>query len=60
MTNPGPFIMTDDQTGSEWDVRGVAISGPMTGEQLTPVADSFVAFWFAWSIYYPNTRVFGP
>ncbi len=58
MTNPGPFVMTDDQTGSEWDREGTAISGPMAGEQLTPVADAFVAFWFAWSIYYPTTRVF--
>ena len=58
LTKAEPFTMTDDQTGSVWDIQGVAISGPMTGQRLTPVADSFVAFWFAWSLYYPNIRVY--
>ena len=56
--NPGPFTMTDDQTGSVWDIRGVAISGPMMGQKLTLVADSYTAFWFAWSLYYPSIRVY--
>lgn len=58
LTNPGPFTMTDDQTGSVWDIQGVAISGPLMGQRLTLVADSFVAFWFAWSLYYPSIRVY--
>lgn len=58
LTNPGPFIMTDDQTGSVWDIHGVAISGPMMGQKLTLVADSYTAFWFAWSLYYPSIRVY--
>ncbi len=58
LTNAGPFTMTDDQTGSVWDVQGVAISGPLMGQRLTPLADSFVAFWFAWSLYYPSIRVY--
>ena len=47
MTNPGPFTMTDDQTGSEWNNRGEAISGPLAGQRLSLVSDSFVVFWFA-------------
>ena len=58
MTNPGPFTMTDDQTGSEWNDWGEAISGPLAGQRLTPVSDAFVAFWFAWSLYYPGSRVY--
>ena len=58
LNSPGPFTMMDDQTGSVWDIQGVAISGPMMGQRLTPVADSFVAFWFAWSLYYPSIRVY--
>jgi hypothetical protein len=58
MTSPGPFVMTDDQTGSEWNAQGVAISGPMEGQRLTPAPNSFTAFWFAWSLYYPDIRVF--
>ena len=57
MTSPNSLTMVDDQTGSEWDASGWAISGPMAGERLAPVADSFMAFWFAWSLYYPNIRV---
>ncbi len=58
MTSPAPFSMTDDQTGSEWDVWGEAVSGPLAGERLTLVADSYTAFWFAWALFYPNTVVF--
>ena len=50
--------MMDDQTGSVWDIRGVAISGPMMGQKLTLVADSYTAFWFAWYLYYPSTKVY--
>lgn len=58
MTSPVPFTMTDDQTGSEWNNRGEAVSGPLAGQRLTLVSDSFVAFWFAWSLYYPSSRVY--
>jgi len=58
MTSPAPFSMTDDQTGSEWDGRGEAVSGPLAGERLTPVADSYTAFWFAWALFYPNIVLF--
>jgi hypothetical protein len=30
----------------------------MSGQRLAPIADAFVAFWFAWSIYYPDIEVF--
>ena len=56
--NPGPITMVDAETSSVWDREGKAISGPLAGEQLQPVKDSYLAFWFAWSIYFPNTRVF--
>jgi hypothetical protein len=58
LTNPEPFVMTDDQTGSEWNSLGESVSGPLAGQQLAPVADSFVAFWFAWSLYYRGIRVY--
>ena len=58
MTSPGPLTFTDNETGSVWNGKGEAISGPLMGERLDAVEDAFVAFWFAWSIYYPNTRIF--
>ena len=46
-----------DRQVDRYGIQGVAISGPLMGQRLTPVADSFVAFWFAWSLYYPSIRV---
>jgi hypothetical protein len=51
--------IVDDQTGSEWSVVGRAIDGPMTGTELEPVSDAFVAFWFAWPLFYPDIQIWG-
>jgi hypothetical protein len=49
--------MTDSQTGSQWTLEGLAVSGPLTGNQLT-VLPSYSAFWFAWFDFFPETRIF--
>ena len=55
-----PGEMTDAETGSVWrKMSGVAIAGPLKGSRLTPYP-SFDAFWFAWTDFYPNTKLFGP
>lgn len=46
----------DDATGSEWDVTGVATAGSLAGTRLEPVAEAFVAFWFAWPVFYPRSQ----
>ncbi len=51
----GSFV--DDQTGSTWRLDGRAISGPMEGEQLQTRAKPFVAFWFAWAFFQPDTEI---
>ena len=48
----------DVQNGSEWDLRGIAISGPLEGSSLELVSDAYVSFWFAWSTFHPNTDIF--
>ncbi len=58
VTGETPFIMVDAETGTEWNSRGEGIAGPLSGQQLAPVEDAFVAFWFAWSMYYPDIEVF--
>ncbi|MEM7345751.1 MAG: DUF3179 domain-containing protein [Chloroflexota bacterium] len=50
--------ITDNETGSEWDVFGRAISGELSGAQLEPVL-SHTHFWFAWAAFRPDTRIFG-
>lgn len=44
------------ETGSTWDVFGRAVSGPLTGRQLTPVV-KYDVFWFAWSAFFPETEL---
>jgi hypothetical protein len=46
----------DDETGSTWDLTGVATSGPLTGRRL-PHVFSIVEEWYAWSGYHPRTDV---
>ncbi len=47
----------DEQTGSEWNVLGQAVSGELEGSQLTPVV-KVDHFWFSWAAFRPDTRVY--
>jgi len=47
----------DKQTGSEWNVYGEAVSGPMKGNRLQPVV-IFPAFWFAWAAFFPDIELY--
>jgi len=47
----------DDQTGSQWNILGQAVSGPLAGAQLRPII-SGNHFWFAWAAFKPQTRIF--
>ena len=45
----------DTETTSEWRVDGRATSGPLEGRQLEPLPEAYVAFWFAWTAFVPDT-----
>ncbi len=49
--------IVDVETQSEWDIDGRATSGPLAGAHLEPVAEAYVAFWFAWAAFHPETRI---
>ncbi|MCH7490455.1 MAG: DUF3179 domain-containing protein, partial [Gemmatimonadetes bacterium] len=53
-----PLVLRDQETGTTWDEQGVAIEGALAGRRLTPIADSYVGFWFAWSLYFKNLRLY--
>ncbi len=57
VTDTATYLYADAETGSTWNARGEAVAGPLDGEQLAPVADAYTLFWFAWSVYYPDTRL---
>ena len=47
----------DNETGSEWNIIGEAIQGPLTGTTLTPVLHGDY-FWFAYGAFRPDTIVY--
>ena len=51
------WILVDSLTGSEWNFKGCAVSGPATGEclQALPVLKDY---WFDWRNYHPTTSIF--
>ena len=51
-------IITDEETGSRWNIFGRAVSGPLEGTQLTPVPGRIGQLWFSWAVYRPDTVVY--
>jgi hypothetical protein len=49
-------IMMKDNEGNEWDIFGVAQSGPRSGESLTKT-NSYISYWFAWASFFPHTDI---
>ncbi len=49
----------DMQTGSEWNVLGIAVTGELKGKQLTSIV-SINHFWFSWAAFKPETRIYQP
>lgn len=49
----------DEQTNSEWNLFGQAISGELKRKQLAPVV-SINHFWFSWAAFRPETKIYQP
>lgn len=47
----------DAETGSNWNVEGRAVAGPLAGARLEPFPDATVAYWFAWAAFHPETLI---
>ncbi len=50
--------ITDKETGSKWNILGMAVDGPLVGRRLTPVEHG-VFFAFAWLVFNPETTIVG-
>lgn len=46
----------DRETGSQWDLAGRAVAGPLLGQQLTPIP-ARNTYWFAWVAAFPQTTL---
>ncbi len=55
----GPGRFRDEETGSLWDVTGLAVSGPLAGSRLPPF-DHGSPFWFAWAAFNPQAPIWEP
>lgn len=51
------WALVDSSTGSEWNFKGCAISGPSAGRCLEPLP-LLKDFWFDWRNYHPSTSIF--
>jgi hypothetical protein len=51
------WMLVDSLTGSEWNFKGCAITGPATGECLQPLP-ILKDYWFDWRNYHPSTSIF--
>ncbi|MFB6240203.1 MAG: DUF3179 domain-containing (seleno)protein, partial [Gemmatimonadota bacterium] len=49
--------IVDRGTGSTWTLDGRAVDGPLEGARLEPVREAYVAFWFAWALFQPETEI---
>ena len=49
--------LVDLETHSTWDAYGLCLEGPLKGTQLKTLI-LVPEFWFAWSEFHPNTKVF--
>lgn len=48
---------TDTETGSTWNIHGVATAGDLEGSRLEPIVHAN-HFWFAWAAFKPDTVIF--
>ena len=49
--------IVDSETGSAWSLDGQARSGPLAGARMEAIPEAYVAFWFAWAIFHPDTEL---
>jgi hypothetical protein len=47
----------DTETGSEWNLLGRAVKGPLEGRRLKPLP-AVNHYWFSWAAFRPQTRVY--
>ncbi|MBI2311672.1 MAG: DUF3179 domain-containing protein [Betaproteobacteria bacterium] len=50
--------VVDEETGSRWEISGVAGSGPLQGRQLRYVHSGVEEF-YIWAAFHPETEIYG-
>jgi len=55
-TDGTSFRVKDEETGTVWDLKGQAISGPLAGKSLAQIP-AHNAYWFAWAAFWPEAEI---
>ncbi len=55
---PGPVVMTDRETHSEWNADGECVRGEFEGRKLEMVT-LYPSFWFSWAAFHSGTELYG-
>ena len=56
-TANGNDTFTDEDTGTTWNLLGIALDGELTGSRLS-IATHRNEFWFAWGAFFPEADVY--
>ena len=48
-------VFEDEESGSLWNVDGVARIGPKKGLSLEPLEEAYIAYWGAWAAFHPGS-----
>lgn len=52
------MVLTDEETGSIWNAKGLALDGELAGSQLEQL-EAPESFYFCWAAQFPETQVAG-
>lgn len=55
----GKPVFYDRETGSRWNIEGVAEEGLLIGKSLDRL-DSTMSEWYGWAAYFPQTSIWNP
>jgi hypothetical protein len=53
----GQFAIYDKETGSRWNIVGIAEAGPLKGKSLTRL-DNHLSQWYGWAAFFPDTTIY--
>ena len=58
VTSDGGQALVDQQTGTTWEpLTGIGLSGELEGTVLRRLPTTY-SFWFAWTDFYPDTKLY--
>lgn len=50
-------VLLEDESESQWDIFGYAISGPRKGQKLSST-HGYMGYWFSWGSFHPGVKIY--